>query len=122
MRSVTAGSQSAGPAAHVNESQRASRRVQRQRKADVKVRAADALCKDLVNEPKRLQQSAEGSSTVTFLGAGGKEMSVECPKVSVRRLGRPTNPLSVNAPCTDPGLQTMLPACQYVLIVSDSPT
>lgn len=82
MRSVTIGSHKASPIPHINESQRASRPAQKQRKACLKVRAADALCKDLVNEPKRLQQSTEGSSTVTFLGAGGKEMSVECPKVS----------------------------------------
>lgn len=83
MRCDTVVSHCAGPSSRVGESQRIAWLLRAQQRASVKVRAADALCKDLVNEPKRQRQSVEGSSTVTFLGAGGKEMSVECPKVNL---------------------------------------
>lgn len=42
---------------------------------------ADAMCKDLVNAPKRAETASEGVVMVSFLGAGGKEISIECPKV-----------------------------------------
>ena len=46
-----------------------------------RVYAADAMCKDMVNT--RTQRTAsEGTATITFLGAEGQEMSVNCPKVS----------------------------------------
>lgn len=41
--------------------------------------AADAFCKDKVNTVKKV--NVEGSATVTFLGAGGQSISVDCPKV-----------------------------------------
>ncbi|KAK9839436.1 hypothetical protein WJX81_001882 [Elliptochloris bilobata] len=40
--------------------------------------AADAFCKDKVNIVKKV--NVEGTATVTFLGAGGQSISVECPK------------------------------------------
>lgn len=52
-----------------------------QRERNIECRATDATCRDLVNEPKRNGEVMEGTSTVTFLGANGKEMPVECPKV-----------------------------------------
>jgi hypothetical protein len=45
----------------------------------VRVHAADAFCKDKVNTVKRV--NVEGTATVTFLGAGGQSVAVECPKV-----------------------------------------
>ena len=38
------------------------------------------MCKDMVNTRKE-RLAAEGTATVTFLGAEGQEMSIECPKV-----------------------------------------
>ena len=43
---------------------------------------ADAMCKDLVNAPRKTEAAQEGVTYVSFLGAGGKEITVECPKVS----------------------------------------
>ncbi len=45
----------------------------------MRVHAADAFCKDKVNTVKRV--NVEGTATVTFLGAGGQSVAVECPKV-----------------------------------------
>ena len=42
---------------------------------------ADAMCKDLVNAPRKAEAVQEGVASVSFLGAGGKEITVECPKV-----------------------------------------
>ena len=43
---------------------------------------ADAMCKDLVSAPRTGSASTqEGNVTVSFLGAGGKEIAVDCPKV-----------------------------------------
>lgn len=42
---------------------------------------ADAMCKDLVNAPRKQEAVQEGIATVSFLGAGGKEITVDCPKV-----------------------------------------
>ena len=53
--------------------------VPRQARGSLQVCAADAFCKDKVNITKKV--SVEGSATVTFLGAGGQSVSVECPKV-----------------------------------------
>ena len=55
----------------------------RQARGSLQVCAADAFCKDKVNTTKKV--SVEGSATVTFLGAGGQSISVECPKVRTRR-------------------------------------
>ena len=46
-------------------------------------RNSDATCRDLVNEPKQMAGSQEGTASITFLGAKGKEMHVECPKVDL---------------------------------------
>ena len=65
------------------------------------------MCKDMVNT--RTQRTAsEGTATITFLGAEGQEMSVDCSKVcSVRQIRlhciarRPqTNRISKTAPLT----------------------
>ena len=51
------------------------------------VYAADAMCKDMVNT--RTQRTAsEGTATITFLGAEGQEMSVDCSKVCFLLLDR----------------------------------
>ena len=42
---------------------------------------AEAMCKDLVNAPRKSEAVQEGAAMVSFLGAGGKEITVECPKV-----------------------------------------
>ena len=55
----------------------------RQSRGSLQVCAADAFCKDKVNVTKKV--SVEGSATVTFLGAGGQSISVQCPKVSLPR-------------------------------------
>ena len=61
--------------------QQTARHVRLPRRIATRIYAADALCKDLVNERKAPQQSAEGTATVSFLGAEGKELNVECAKV-----------------------------------------
>jgi hypothetical protein len=38
------------------------------------------MCKDKVNSTKAPVR-VEGSSAVSFLGAGGQEITIECPKV-----------------------------------------
>lgn len=47
--------------------------------------AQDAFCKDKVNSSKA-PVHVEGTSTVSFLGAGGQEISIECPKVGGQSL------------------------------------
>ena len=47
-----------------------------------RVYAADAFCKDMVNERK--QVAATGSAIVTFMGAEGSSVAVEVPKVAVQ--------------------------------------
>ena len=47
----------------------------------VRAGKADAMCKDLVNAPRSSLDAQEGVAMVSFLGAGGKEITVECPKV-----------------------------------------
>ena len=42
--------------------------------------AQDAMCKDKVNSVKAPVR-VEGSSAVSFLGAGGQEITIQCPKV-----------------------------------------
>lgn len=42
--------------------------------------AQDAFCKDKVATPKT-SVAVEGTATVSFLGAGGHEIRIECPKV-----------------------------------------
>ena len=44
---------------------------------------AEAMCKDLVNAPRKSEAVQEGVAMVSFLGAGGKEITVECPKVDI---------------------------------------
>jgi hypothetical protein len=55
------------------------------RKFSVETLAAqEPFCRDKVaTVPKAVR--AEGTSTVSFLGAGGQEISIECPKVLLKR-------------------------------------
>lgn len=62
-----------------------SSQVRQPRCLAVRVQGADALCKDLVNERKAPQQTADGNATVSFLGSEGKELKVECAKVGQSR-------------------------------------
>ncbi len=42
--------------------------------------AQEAFCKDKVNTVKEVVK-VEGTATVSFLGAGGQEITIDCPKV-----------------------------------------
>ena len=47
---------------------------------------ADQMCRDVVNKKRERAPSSRDSSdtvTVSFLGAGGQELSVQCPKARV---------------------------------------
>ena len=50
--------------------------------------ASETFCKDVVNVRKEVK--AEGSAMVTFMGAEGSVVTVECPKVPL--LGPPSQP------------------------------
>jgi hypothetical protein len=50
------------------------------RRAPRAARAADKMCRDAVSTPKT-ESTATGTAVVTFLGAGGKAVEVECAKV-----------------------------------------
>lgn len=52
------------------------------RRGAVRVQAADAFCKDMVNKPRESNAVVEGVSKVVFLGANGVEVEVECAKVT----------------------------------------
>jgi hypothetical protein len=52
------------------------------RASTTRVYAADAFCKDMVNERK--QVAATGTAIVTFMGAEGSSVAVEVPKVGVK--------------------------------------
>ena len=43
----------------------------------------DAMCKDQVNTPRQQIASDGGVASVSFLGANGLEISVDCPKVQL---------------------------------------
>jgi len=43
-------------------------------------RKQDAMCKDQVNTPRQVQAADGESATISFLGAEGLEITVECPK------------------------------------------
>jgi len=47
----------------------------------VAARQQDAMCKDQVNTPRQAKPTDGGVASVSFLGAGGLEIIVECPKV-----------------------------------------
>ena len=40
----------------------------------------DTFCKDVVNVTKKVE--TEGSSRISFMGAEGHEIQIDCPKVS----------------------------------------
>ena len=42
------------------------------------------MCKDMVNT-RTQRKASEGTATITFLGAEGQEMSVDCSKVCFQR-------------------------------------
>ena len=44
--------------------------------------AQEAFCKDKVNTVKEVVK-VEGTATVSFLGAGGQEIAIDCPKVGI---------------------------------------
>lgn len=71
------------PCSVPRELQQHTRSTTKQKRSVVRAQSADALCKNLVNSPKKPQESVDGSATVSFLGAGGKAMSVECAKVEL---------------------------------------
>jgi len=48
----------------------------------VAARKQDAMCKDQVNTPRQSEPSDGGVASISFLGAGGLEITVECPKVN----------------------------------------
>ena len=60
-----------------------SRHVRRQgRGSAVTVRAEDKLARNVISLPKRPGEvQVEGESQVTYLGAGGQQVSVRCKKV-----------------------------------------
>jgi hypothetical protein len=47
----------------------------------VAARKQDAMCKDQVNTPRQSKPSDGGIASIAFLGAGGLEITVDCPKV-----------------------------------------
>ncbi len=54
--------------------------------------ASETFCKDVVNVRKEVK--AEGSAMVTFMGAEGSVVTVECPKVPPLPLPLPRPPLT----------------------------
>ncbi len=52
--------------------------------------ASETFCKDVVNVRKEVK--AEGSAMVTFMGAEGSVVTVECPKVPLFRPPPPPRP------------------------------
>ncbi len=46
----------------------------------------DTFCKDVVNIRKEVK--TEGVARVSFLGAGGHEIQIDCPKVSLSYVPR----------------------------------
>jgi hypothetical protein len=53
------------------------------RKTGTRVFAAqEAFCKDKVNTVKEVV-NVEGTARVSFLGAGGQEITIDCPKVRI---------------------------------------
>lgn len=48
---------------------------------------ADQMCRDMVNKKRESSGDSSEAVTVSFLGAGGQEISVQCPKVCEPALG-----------------------------------